>query len=138
MDLQPTRDRVLVQRIKPKDEGLIVSPEIAEHELGKLEEGLTGAPMCLGIVLAVGPGKRNEDGDFIPTVVKVGDIVYFNGRWNDWEGSPHEQALIREADIGCKVEQPHVVTHNNEVARSGVTVRAVCEWSGSPPIRTRA
>lgn len=109
--IEPTKDRVLVQRIPEKQRGLIAAPEVAQHKLGTLEEGLTNAPMCLGVVLAVGPGKR-VDGEIIPVEVKVGDHVYFNGRWNDWDHSPHEQALIREADIACKVGQSDIVLHS--------------------------
>ena len=49
---------------------------------------LTDAPKGIkGIVLAVGPGKRDEDGDLVPLDVKPGDKVLFNSKWNDLAAS---------------------------------------------------
>jgi co-chaperonin GroES (HSP10) len=66
--IQPLRDQVLIKRIE--EESLIV---------------LTDAPKSIkGVILAVGPGKRDEDGELIPTEVKPGLKVLFNSKWNDF------------------------------------------------------
>ena len=67
-----------------------------------------------GIVLAVGPGKRNSDGKRIPLDVKPGDKIRFNSKWNDLSsadyhhqlplGADPEIHLIQEADIFGKVD----------------------------------
>jgi len=63
--LIPLLDRVLVEKITAptKSAGGVLLPESA---LPKVNEG---------VVLAVGPGRRNQAGDLIPTGVKEGDKV---------------------------------------------------------------
>lgn len=65
MAIQPLGDRVLLE---PKEEkvqeiGGIIIPDSAKEK--PLES----------VVIAVGPGKRNDKGELIPVEVKVGDIV---------------------------------------------------------------
>ena len=91
--IQPRNDRVLIRRIE-EQKGLTV---------------LTDAPKGLkGTVLAVGPGKRDKDGDFQPTVVKPGDTVLFSSKWNDLAGDYYSDLpvgadpmihLVQEADV---------------------------------------
>ena len=67
MKLKPRGDRVIVEPLE-KDEmtsGGIILPETAKE---KPQEGK---------ILAVGPGRRDEDGQRIPMDVKVGDRVLF-------------------------------------------------------------
>lgn len=88
--ISPRHDRVLVERIpEPAKRGLIHAPECAEQ-----------ASVWTRIV-AVGPGKRDEDGDFYPTVVKPGQIAVI-GPYTDFEEG--QQVLIQEMDIRCIVD----------------------------------
>lgn len=69
MNLTPLGDRVIV-RPNEEDEqrtasGLVI-PDTAK------EKPQTGS------ILAVGPGKRNEDGDRVPMDVSVGDTVVYS------------------------------------------------------------
>ncbi|GAX75589.1 hypothetical protein CEUSTIGMA_g3033.t1 [Chlamydomonas eustigma] len=63
--LIPLLDRVLIERVVAavKTPGGVLLPESA---LPKVNEG---------VVLAVGPGRRNQAGDLIPVGVKEGDKV---------------------------------------------------------------
>lgn len=63
--LIPLLDRVLVEKVVPaaKTAGGVLLPESA---LPKVNEG---------VVVAVGPGRRNMNGDLIPMSVKAGDKV---------------------------------------------------------------
>ena len=63
--LVPLLDRVLVQRIEPptKSIGGVLLPEASQSKLNE------------GVVLAVGPGKRDKDGSLLPMGVKVDDKV---------------------------------------------------------------
>mmetsp|Transcript_11898 Transcript_11898/g.25561 ORF Transcript_11898/g.25561 Transcript_11898/m.25561 type:complete len:100 (-) Transcript_11898:583-882(-) len=63
--LIPLLDRVLVERVQAatRTAGGVLLPESA---LPKVNEG---------VVVAVGPGRRNKDGDLIPVSVKEGDKV---------------------------------------------------------------
>src|SRR5271163_1803566 len=65
MKLRPLGDRILVKRIKEeeKTKGGIIIPDTAKE---KPQEGK---------VIALGTGKRDEDGKLIPFEVKKGDRV---------------------------------------------------------------
>ena len=65
--LKPLGDRVLVEPLEPeaKSAGGIFLPEAAQE-----------APRA-GKVIAVGPGRRSDDGELIAVGVKVGDIVMY-------------------------------------------------------------
>lgn len=94
ISVQPIGDRVLVKREdKPEKKSAsgIIIPDTAEKEKSKR-----------GVVLAVGPGKLNEDGKLIPTTVKVGAKVYFNAGWDnevDVGGDDEAYFLVKESDI---------------------------------------
>ncbi len=67
MKIRPLHDRVVVRRTEEKEtvKGGIIIPDTAKE---KPQEGE---------VLAVGQGKRLEDGKIFPLDVKVGDRVLF-------------------------------------------------------------
>lgn len=58
-----------------------------------------------GKVLAVGPGDRDEDGDYIPMDVKVGDRVLF-AKYSGTEVKVDGKKLLilRESDILAIIE----------------------------------
>jgi chaperonin GroES len=67
MKLRPLHDRVIVKRLEEERKtasGIVIPDTVAE----KPDQGE---------VLAVGPGKKNEDGKLSPVDVKVGDRVLF-------------------------------------------------------------
>ncbi|MBQ6470705.1 MAG: co-chaperone GroES [Victivallales bacterium] len=65
MNIKPLGDRVLVEAIEQKEEmkGGIYIPDSAKE---KPQEA---------VIVAVGPGKRDEKGSIIPMEVKAGDHV---------------------------------------------------------------
>ncbi len=68
MNLVPLEDRVVVQVIEQEEKTSsgIVLPDTAKEKPQK------------GTIVAVGPGRYNEDGDeLIPMPVKKGDVVVF-------------------------------------------------------------
>jgi chaperonin GroES len=81
---QPLNDRILVRRISEPNASRIITPEKYRQATHT------------GIVVAVGPGKRDEDGDRVPLDVEIGDIVTF-GRFTDWDVD--DTVLIQEADV---------------------------------------
>ena len=90
MKIRPLHDRVIVKRIEEerKSAGGIVIPDTAAEKPDQ------------GEVLAVGPGKKNEDGKLVPVDVKVGDKVLFgkySGTTVRVEGD--EILVMREEDI---------------------------------------
>jgi co-chaperonin GroES (HSP10) len=74
---QPLADGVLIKRLEPIEQqrgSEIVLTDMKQDGKMLLRKGK---------VLAVGPGKRDEDGYRIEPEVKPGDLVLFNARWND-------------------------------------------------------
>ncbi|MBP5671985.1 MAG: co-chaperone GroES [Lentisphaeria bacterium] len=65
MKIQPLGDRVLVEAIEAKDivKGGIYIPDSAKEKPQEAK------------VIAVGPGKKDDNGKLIPMDVKVGDTV---------------------------------------------------------------
>ena len=90
MNFRPLHDRVVVKRIdeEEKTAGGIIIPDTAKEK-----------PMQ-GKIVAVGPGKRNDDGELSPLDVKSGDTVIF-GKWSGTEVTIDGQDLLimNESDI---------------------------------------
>jgi chaperonin GroES len=90
MKIRPLHDRVIVKRLEEerKSAGGIVIPDNAAEKPDQ------------GEVIAVGPGKRNEDGKREALDVKVGDRILFgkySGTTVKIEGT--EYLVMREEDI---------------------------------------
>jgi len=90
VNLRPLADRVVVKviEVEEKTEGGIVLPDTAKERPQQ------------GEVLAVGPGRRLDDGSLLPLSVKVGDRVLFSkygGVEVKVEGE--EYLILREDDI---------------------------------------
>ncbi|QHS08735.1 co-chaperone GroES [Sinimarinibacterium sp. NLF-5-8] len=90
MNLRPLNDRVIVKRLEEekKSAGGIIIPDSAAEKPAR------------GEVLAVGPGKKDDDGDVIPMDVKKGDVVLF-GKYSGTEVKVDGQDVLvmREDDI---------------------------------------
>lgn len=96
MSLRPLNDRIIIQRGEPelKTASGIVIPDSAGE---KPEQGE---------VVAVGPGKRNDNGDFVAPNVKVGDQVIFgkySGQSVKLDG--RELLVLREEDLFAVIEK---------------------------------
>ncbi|MBI3632001.1 MAG: co-chaperone GroES [Candidatus Vogelbacteria bacterium] len=71
INLRPLGDRIIVEPLSERERGKetksgIFIPETTEKE--RPEQG---------VVVAVGPGKMNDDGKLVPMSLKVGDKVLF-------------------------------------------------------------
>jgi chaperonin GroES len=89
--VRPLADRLIVKRLEEQEQksvGGIIIPDTAKE---KPQEGK---------VVAVGRGKRNEDGKVIPLDVKAGDRILF-GKYSGSEikidGEDH--LIMREEDV---------------------------------------
>lgn len=96
MKLRPLADRVIVKRLEneTKSAGGIVIPDNAAEKPDQ------------GEVLAVGPGKLDDDGDRIKLSVKVGDRVLFgkySGQTVKMNGD--ELLVMKEDDLFAVVEK---------------------------------
>ena len=96
VNLKPLADRVVIEPLEGEEitAGGIVLPETAKEKPQK------------GTVLAVGPGKKADDGTIVPIDVKVGDVVIY-AKYGGTEvklGSGQEVLVVRESDILAIVE----------------------------------
>jgi len=92
LKVRPIGDKVLVEPIEEKEEkgkkGGIIIPDTAKE---KPQEGK---------VVALGTGKRDDDGKLVPFTVKVGDRVLiskYGGTEIKIDGKDH--LIMREEDI---------------------------------------
>jgi len=94
--IRPLQDRLIVKRIEEaeqKSAGGIIIPDTAKEK-----------PME-GKVIAVGSGKRNEDGSVHPLDVKKGDHILF-GKYagSEIKLDGEEHLILREDDVLGVVE----------------------------------
>lgn len=96
-----------VSKIKPLADYVLVEPAEKETTLpsGIVLPDTSKEKPQEGKVLAVGPGKKDEDGDAIPMSVKVGDTVIYK-KWGgtDIKVDGKDYLLIREEDILAIIE----------------------------------
>jgi chaperonin GroES len=94
MNLQPLGDRLIVEVLEEDDTTAsgIVLPDTARDKPQR------------GRVLAVGPGPRDEDGEYIPMDVAEGDEVIFSKYGGtEIKLGTDEVLILRESDILAKV-----------------------------------
>ncbi len=90
MAFTPLHDRVLVERVESdeKTSGGLIIPDSAKEKPAE------------GLVVAVGAGLKDEDGDRIAMDVKEGDKILF-GKWSGTEVTLEgkELLIMKESDI---------------------------------------
>ncbi len=90
MKFRPLHDRIVVKRIEAEEKtaGGIIIPDSAKEKPQQ------------GVVIAVGKGTKDEDGDRIEMDVRVGDKILF-GKWSGTEVKLDGEDLIimKESDI---------------------------------------
>ncbi len=90
MKIKPLADRLVVKpsAVEEKTKGGIIVPDTAKEK------------PVLGEVIAVGPGRRGDDGKVIPMDVKKGDKVLY-GKYSGTEVTldGKEYLIMRESDL---------------------------------------
>ncbi|THH36989.1 co-chaperone GroES [Aliishimia ponticola] len=90
MAFKPLHDRVLVRRVESdeKTSGGLIIPDSAKEKPAE------------GLVVSVGAGTRDDDGERIALDVKEGDKILF-GKWSGTEISidGEELLIMKESDI---------------------------------------
>ena len=90
MKVKPLHDRILIKRVEEKEtiKGGIIIPDTAKE---KPQEGE---------VIAVGTGKKTEEGKVIPLDVQAGDRILF-GKYSGTEIKIDDQEflIIREDEV---------------------------------------
>jgi chaperonin GroES len=96
MKLKPLRDRVIIRRMEEEEvvEGGIVIPDTAREKPIK------------GEIVAVGPGRKDDDGKIIPMNVKEGNMVVFRKyAGNEIVIDDEELLIVEEDDILAILEK---------------------------------
>jgi len=90
MKVRPLHDRILIKRIEEKEtvKGGIIIPDTAKEKPQEAE------------VIAVGNGKKTEEGKIVPLDVKAGDRILF-GKYSGTEIKldGEELLIIREDEV---------------------------------------
>ena len=90
MALTPLHDRVLVERTESEEKtsGGLIIPDSAKEKPAE------------GVIIAVGAGAKDDDGDRIAMDVKEGDKILF-GKWSGTEVTVDgkELLMMKESDI---------------------------------------
>ena len=105
MNFRPLHDRILIKRIEEKEsvKGGIIIPDTAKE---KPQEGE---------VVAVGSGKKNEDGKVVPLDVKAGDRILF-GKYSGSEikMDNEEYLILREEEALGILEGKAATAHGKK------------------------
>ena len=94
MDLQPLGDRLIVEVLDDEETTVsgIVLPDTAKEKPQR------------GKVLSVGPGARDEDGEYIKMDVEVGDeIIFSKYGGTEIKVGNDDVRILRESDVLAKV-----------------------------------
>lgn len=95
MKLQPLGDRIVVKRLEAeeKTKGGIVLPDTAKEKPKQ------------GKVVAVGPGRRLENGELAKPEVKKGDVVLFESyAGTEVKVEGEDYLILRESDVLAVIE----------------------------------
>jgi chaperonin GroES len=96
MKFRPLYDRIVVERVESEDKtaGGIILPDTAKEKPQQ------------GKIIAVGHGKRTEDGKLLPLELKAGDTILF-GKYSGSEIKVEgiEYLIMREDDVLGIVEK---------------------------------
>ena len=94
MNLKPLGDRLIVEVLDEEEttESGIVLPDTAREKPQR------------GRVLSVGPGSRDDDGNYVPLDVDEGDeIVFSKYGGTEIKVGVDEYLILRESDVLAKV-----------------------------------
>ena len=94
MDLQPLGDRLIVEVLEEEEitTSGIVLPDTAKEKPQR------------GRVLAVGPGPRDEDGEYIKMDLETGDeIIFSKYGGTEVKIGIEDYLILRESDVLAKV-----------------------------------
>ncbi|MBA3329381.1 MAG: co-chaperone GroES [Actinobacteria bacterium] len=94
MNLKPLGDRLIVEVLDEDETTVsgIVLPDTAKEKPQR------------GRVLSVGPGARNEDGEFVPMDITEGDeIIFSKYGGTEIKVGLDDVLILRESDVLAKV-----------------------------------
>ena len=90
LDITPMADRVVVEPLEETEEmrGGLYIPDTAKEKPQQ------------GVVVAVGPGRLNDDGERIPMEVEVGDkVLYGKYAGTEVKLGENDYLIVKETDV---------------------------------------
>ncbi|MBA2360467.1 MAG: co-chaperone GroES [Actinobacteria bacterium] len=112
MNLQPLGDRLIVEVLDEEEQTMsgIVLPDTAKEKPQR------------GRVLAVGPGTRDEDGNFVGMEIADGDeIVFSKYGGTEIKVGADEYLILRESDVLAKVASRAAKSAGKKKEMAGAT-----------------
>ena len=97
----------MASKLIPLGDTLVLRPVIQEEVLssGIVIPDTAREKPNQGEVVAVGPGRRDDDGKLVPMEVAVGDrVLYDKYTGQEIKVENEELIVLKETDILCKVE----------------------------------
>jgi len=89
-------------KVKPLSDRIIIKPSPAEEKTrgGIILPDTAKEKPVIGEVVAVGPGRKSDEGQIVPMEVKTGDKVLY-GKYSGTEVTidGQEYLIMRESDI---------------------------------------
>lgn len=97
LNLRPLADRVVIESVEEDEQtfagGKLVLPETAKEKPQK------------GLILAIGPGRTDDEGKRLPMDVKVGDqVLYAKYAGTEVKVEGRKLLILKESDILAVVE----------------------------------
>ncbi len=97
----------MASKLVPLADKLVLRPIVQEEVLtsGIVIPDTAREKPNQGEVIAVGPGRRDDDGKIVPMDVTVGDrVLYAKYTGQEIKVENEEYIVLKETDILCKVE----------------------------------
>lgn len=97
----------MASKLIPLADKLVLRPIVQEEVLssGIVIPDTAKEKPNQGEIIAVGPGRRDEDGKIVPMDVAVGDrVLYAKYTGQEIKVENEEYIVLKESDILCKVE----------------------------------
>ena len=97
----------MASKLIPLADKLVLRPIVQEEVLssGIVIPDTAKEKPNQGEIIAVGPGRRDEDGKIVPMDVAVGDrVLYAKYTGQEIKVENEEYIVLKETDILCKVE----------------------------------
>ena len=97
----------MASKLVPLSDKLVLRPIVQEevHTSGIVIPDTAREKPNQGEVIAVGPGRRDDDGKIVPMEVGVGDrVLYAKYTGQEIKVENEELIVLSERDLLCKVE----------------------------------
>ncbi len=91
--------------IKPLFDNVLLEKKPSEKKVGSIVLTSEKKEGNVATVIAVGEGKKDENGNLIPMILKEGDrVIYREYSGTEYESEGHKYLLLKEEDVLAVIE----------------------------------